>query len=67
MIEASISEALMWRGITPPPLGSKKTTCPHCSHTRAKADQRCLSVYHRNQVVEWRCYHCDWEDWEIIA
>lgn len=62
-----VSEALMWRGITPPPQDSRKTTCPVCSHTRAKQDERCLSIYPKAGWVDWRCHHCGWEDGEFVA
>jgi hypothetical protein len=57
-------QALMWRGISPPPAGSRKTTCPVCSATRRKADEPCLSVYEVSWGVEWFCHHCGWEDGE---
>ena len=61
-----IHEALMWRGITPPPEGSRKTTCPMCSHTRAKSSERCLSIYPGNQWISWQCHHCGWADGEPV-
>lgn len=62
-----IIEALVWRGINPPPAGSRKTLCPHCSLSRQKADERCLSIYPRKESVEWRCHHCGWEGKEEVA
>ena len=62
-----VQEALMWRGITPPPRDSTKTTCPECSHHRAKPTQRCLSVYPGSDWVEWHCHHCGWQDGEVVA
>lgn len=59
-------EALMWRGITPPPNGLSRTTCPQCSHTRRKHWERCLQVRVTHGVVEWRCRHCGWTDCEVI-
>ena len=59
--------ALMWRGITPPPFGSRKTTCPICSEGRNKRDERCLSVYDKGAWIEWKCHHCGWEDREVAA
>ncbi len=35
-----------------------QTTCPQCSHTRKKANARCLSVNTVDGV--WCCHHCDW-------
>lgn len=62
----AVTEALLWRGITPPPYGSKKTRCPRCSHLRVKAEERCLSVYVRGWGVEWTCWHCAWTDGEAL-
>jgi len=61
-----IAEALMFNGITPPPEGSNRTTCPHCSHTRKKAHDRCLSVFTSGNRVEWVCRHCGWQDGDRI-
>ena len=55
------AEALMFAGITPPPAGSRKTTCPQCSHRRAKSAERCLSIYPGQRLVAWSCHHCGWE------
>ena len=57
--------ALMWRGITPPVMG-RKTICPQCSAGRSKPDEPCLSIYAHADRVEWRCWHCDWQDGEMI-
>jgi hypothetical protein len=55
---------LEFHGITPPPIGSKKTLCPKCSHARTKADQRCLSVYEvQGSGWECKCHHCGWAEW----
>ena len=62
----SVTQTLIWRGITPPPPNSRKTTCPMCSATRLKRDERCLSVYIGNTAIEWNCHHCGYSDWEKI-
>ncbi len=54
-----LHEALMFNGITPPKRG-RKTTCPHCSHTRTKRDELCLKVYPQGNSVRWICFHCEW-------
>ena len=38
--------------------GETRTTCPECSHTRKKKNDKCLSV----NVTEgiWYCQHCEW-------
>ena len=51
--------ALGFAGIILAP-GDTRTTCPHCSHTRHKFGDRCLSVYPAPDRVEWRCNHCTW-------
>lgn len=63
----SHAETLMWRGITPPPMHSRKTLCPHCSHTRTKDREPCLSVYPSDGWIDWRCHHCGWEDGEAVG
>lgn len=60
------TQALQWRGITPPPPHSRKTTCPVCSHKRAKPQEPCLSVYVTASRVSWQCWHCDWADSEAL-
>lgn len=60
------TESLMWRGITSPPRGSRKTRCPCCSNTRRKAEEPCLSVYEGAGQVTWFCHHCGWDDFEVI-
>ena len=61
-----LTEALLFAGIVPPPEGSNRTTCPMCSHTRRKADDRCLSIYPRDGWVDWKCHHCGWQDGDIV-
>jgi hypothetical protein len=61
-MKRAIKEELMWRGITPPPEGSKKTTCPECSHTRAKKHRRCLSIKLDRGMIFVLCFHCGHED-----
>lgn len=58
--------ALQWRGITPPLPQSRKTTCPVCSHARAKSGEKCMSVFPHPDRVEWMCHHCGWEDVEHV-
>jgi rubredoxin len=57
----SLSEALMFNGIVPPPEGSNRTTCPECSHQRRKDTDRCLSVFTEGNRVEWVCRHCGYD------
>lgn len=59
-------QALIWRGITPPKVYSRKTTCPQCSHKRTKRDQPCLSVYVDDDRVSWQCWHCEWQGEEYL-
>ena len=61
---APIVTAMIWAGITPPAGGSRKTTCPLCSHTRAKPDQKCVSVYYDPPGAH--CHHCA-KTWEFDA
>jgi hypothetical protein len=44
------------------------TTCPHCSHTRRKKRDRCLSVLIDERGVRWKCHHatCSWQGWEFF-
>lgn len=62
----AVTEALLWRGITPPPYGSNRTTCPKCSHARTKRDQRCLLIKVIDGWVDWKCFHCEWTDGEAL-
>ena len=56
-------ETLMFSGINPPREGSRRTTCPHCSHTRKKTWERCLLVREAAPgIAEVYCHHCKWED-----
>lgn len=57
-----ISEELMWRGITPPPTGSNRTTCPYCSKHRIKKNNRCMQVLERDWGYYIRCHHCGFEE-----
>lgn len=38
--------------------GSFMTTCPECSHTRKKKNDRCLSVKVDALGVRYHCFHC---------
>ncbi len=40
--------------------GNHRTLCPQCSHTRRKAQQRCLSVTLTTTGAVWLCHHCGW-------
>jgi Zn ribbon nucleic-acid-binding protein len=57
----ALTEALMWAGITPPPAGSMRTTCPQCSHTRKKSHERCLRLWYDNDLIMAECKHCGWD------
>lgn len=58
----SLATELMWRGITPPPPGINRTTCPHCSPTRRKSKEKCLQIRETDSGHSLMCYHCGWED-----
>ena len=58
MIDA---QALMYAGITPPPPGSNRTTCPICSHHRVKDWERCMVIRPMGDVMEVYCHHCGYE------
>jgi twinkle protein len=47
-------------GIYPPPgsTGEIRMTCPQCSGSRKKHDDKCLSVNIDDGV--WHCFHCGW-------
>lgn len=40
--------------------GSRKTTCPQCSHSRKKKNDPCLSVTIDGDDAVWKCWHCQW-------
>jgi hypothetical protein len=61
-----VTEALLWRGITPPPYGSNRTTCPKCSHKRRKKGEKCLSINVTTHWIDWRCFHCRYTDGEVL-
>lgn len=43
-------------------MGTQKTTCPECSHTRRNKSDLCLSVkIDENDGAVWRCHHCEWK------
>jgi hypothetical protein len=52
--------------IEPPPVGSRKTTCPKCSHTRIKRHEACLMLYPSDGWIDWKCYHCKWHDGDVV-
>jgi len=62
MIPQHIITELEWRGITPPRHGTHRTTCPHCSHERTKAKQRCMKITYEDGACYILCYHCKFED-----
>jgi twinkle protein len=35
-------------------------TCPQCSDTRKKSNQKCLTVTYSEDAVLYCCHHCDW-------
>jgi RNase P subunit RPR2 len=53
---------LQWRGITPPPPHSQRTTCPYCSHGRVKSHKRCFRIIEHDDHVRLECKHCGFED-----
>lgn len=62
-----IAEALMFAGITPPAGNSTRTTCPYCSHTRAKPTEKCVSIYPMPGHVRWVCHHCAMHGLEVVS
>lgn len=41
--------------------GDHKAVCPHCSHSRKKKTEPCLSVTIRtDDTAVWNCHHCGW-------
>jgi twinkle protein len=44
--------------IVPPGTGEADTTCPECSQSRKKKNDKCLSV-NRDEGT-WLCHHCGW-------
>jgi hypothetical protein len=51
----------MFAGITPPASGNR-TTCPNCSHTRAKQREKCLVINPNEWGMAVYCHHCKYED-----
>ncbi|MEM1010453.1 MAG: hypothetical protein AAGJ35_15780, partial [Myxococcota bacterium] len=39
--------------------GETKTTCPQCSSTRQKQNEKCLAVHVERGL--WYCHHCQWK------
>jgi len=54
----AVEQAMQFNGITPPKPGSRKMTCPKCSHTRRKHLEKCLRVEVDGNGVSWKCFHC---------
>lgn len=50
----------------PPTLQAHRTTCPMCSETRRKKNERCLVVTEHDWGVEWYCHHCKYTDSAIL-
>src|SRR6266545_5888953 len=48
-----------------PGRGRYYTTCPHCSASRKKKREPCLSVEITEIGVRWRCHHCPWKGGEL--
>ncbi|MGE0256857.1 MAG: hypothetical protein AB7N54_19575 [Alphaproteobacteria bacterium] len=40
--------------------GTRKTTCPQCSHLRRKRAEACLSVTIEPGHAVWHCHNCGW-------
>lgn len=60
----NIEKELFLAGFTPPEYWVGRTTCPECSHTRSKPDEKCVSVYlFQNRA---HCHHCA-KTWEFAA
>lgn len=62
----AVIQALQFNGITPPKIGSRKTKCPKCSHTRRKSWENCLRVTVDQITVKWFCFHCKFEGADCI-
>jgi twinkle protein len=45
--------------------GQRTTTCPECSHTRKKKNDKCLSVNGDKGI--WHCHHCGWAGSLLVA
>jgi RNase P subunit RPR2 len=61
-----VIEEMMWRGVTPPPPGSNRTSCPAChtlpaSHSLRR--HRVVRVYAVPGGYNATCHHCGWADW----
>ena len=42
-------------------MGSRKATCPKCSHTRSSKRDQCLSIKIDDEGgAVWKCHHCEW-------
>jgi len=41
--------------------GTKKYTCPECSHTRKNKRDLCLTVTRDSEGILWHCHHCGYE------
>ena len=60
----SLTEKLLEAGIRLPSYapGTRKVTCPQCSHTRHNKTEPCLSVTvdDDGESAVWKCHNCDW-------
>ncbi|MEO0584231.1 MAG: bifunctional DNA primase/helicase [Bacteroidota bacterium] len=45
--------------LPPTATGEIRTTCPKCSYTRQKKNEKCLSVHVEKDL--WYCHHCQWK------
>lgn len=45
--------------------GTRKMTCPKCSHNRKNKSDLCLSVRIDKTGVGWRCFNCNWTGGEL--
>jgi twinkle protein len=64
MARQTVTEKLLTVGIRLPSYasGSRKVTCPQCSHTRKHKSDPCLSVTIDDDAENavWMCHNCDW-------
>ena len=62
MLAHLVEDMLIDCGINPPDRGSK-TTCPSCSESRKKRNEKCLKIRvdHEREIVSWFCFHCKME------
>src|SRR4051794_19325224 len=65
MARQTLTEKLLTVGIRLPSYapGSRKVTCPQCSHTRKHKSDPCLSVTVDDdaETAVWMCHNSDWK------